>query len=139
MFGLGADGLAVIILALAVAGMQLMDRLDKREERRRAEREKADKEQEHDADRSLELKEGRIEDLERCVGELETRLEAADRKVELMRQLMRMLFDELAKSDRCKRARLGCPTREAPGDMNPQLAALRAELEAEEVEPPADT
>lgn len=126
------EQLGFLLVALSIAAVQIFDRLDRRADRKRAEmRELAQDE--------VELKDQRIDDLQTCVDGLEKKLkdaqdaaERAQRGVEGMRKLMRLLFDELARSDRCRRAALGCPTREIPGDMNPELAKLRAELDADE-------
>jgi chromosome segregation ATPase len=125
-----AEGLGIILVALAIAVTQILDRLDKRAERRAAALKAADEAQQHDADRALELKDSRIGELEQKVGDLQGELEATRGELASVRRLMRVLFDELAKSDRCNRARAGCPHREVPGDISPELKALRAELDA---------
>lgn len=112
--------IATVLLVLAIVVERLIDRRDRR-------REAALK----DAQAAGELKDDYVGELEKRVARLE-REKVRDRQtIEAMRQALKWFFDEVASSDRCKRAAAGCPNRIAPGGELPdeRMAQIRELLE----------
>ena len=111
------------LATLAIVAALVIERILERKDRRRDSALR-------DAAAANDLKDDYTTELERRVKRLEDRLEQRDGTINSMRTALRWFFDELASSDRCKRASAGCQNRIPPGEFpEERMAQIRELLE----------